>query len=387
MTPQELIGQRIGALAELLGMSRTRLAESVGATPAQLSKIESGTQNFPLDLAVAIGEKHGIPLDFFTRNAPVHETAVPTFRKKARASATEQKRITRLAREAARVFTQASESTGYRPFEFTNDPDLLEDIEQVAIEVRRAARIEADVPVPNVTRALERQGIAVISGLDPTSERTTELSGISLPTSLVQRPLVALIGPTPGAVARFTLAHEAAHHIWDQDLPKPLTSTKDFRELRAHRFAGALLLPKQEAMRRITEHTTLRGYLPIKSDYGLSVGAIIMRARDIGAISSDRARSLQIQLSSLGWRDPDVEPIQVADEKPLLLKQALERATRLDGPALAEYTGLPPQLVRHWARIDPEPAPGTGRAEIIDLSARRRMSAADVAPAEERHPR
>ncbi|MEL4356673.1 MULTISPECIES: XRE family transcriptional regulator [unclassified Luteococcus] len=375
MTHPELIGQRIKALAELLGMSRTRLAESVGATPAQLSKIESGMQRFPLELAVAMGEKCGVPVDFFTQNDPIHEAAVPTFRRKARASALDQKRSTRLAREAARVFTQISSETGYKPFEFTDADDLLEDVEQVALEVRRAAGIDDGAPVPNVTRALERQGIAVINGLDPHGEQTQDLSGISLPTCQDRRPLVALITEMPGAVARFTLAHEAAHHIWDQDLPSPITSTKDYRELRAHRFAGALLLPKQEVMARISEATTLRGYLPVKADYGLSVGAIVMRARDVGAISPDRARSLQIQLSSLGWRDPHIEPVPVADERPLLLKQALSRATALDGPSLAAYTGLPPQLVRHWARLDEPTDEATPVAKVINLTSLHRKGA------------
>ena len=374
MTDQELVGQRIRALAELLGTSRTRLAESVGATPAQLSKIESGMQRFPLDLAVTMAEKHGVPLAFFTQNDPVHEATVPTFRKKARVSALDQKRTTRLAREAARIFTAASTQTGYKPFDFTDDEDLLDDVEQVALEVRRAAGIADDAPVPNVTRALERQGIAVINGLDPHAEPTGDLSGISLPTRHDQRPLVALVTSLPGAVARFTLAHEAAHHIWDQDLPSPITSTKDHREQRAHRFAGALLLPQQQATARITEQTTLRGYLPIKADYGLSVGAIIMRARDVGAISPDRARSLQIQLSSLGWRDPDVEPVPVAAERPLLLQQALARVTDLDGPGLASWTALPPQLVLHWAGLA-ETTPEAPAAPVIDLDAARRRKA------------
>ena len=48
-----------------------------------------------------------------------------------------------------------------------------------------------------------------------------------------------------------------------------------------------------------------------------------MRARDLGVISADRARSLQIQLSSQGWRTN--EPVPVADEKPVLLRQALRK--------------------------------------------------------------
>lgn len=371
ITQDQLVGGRIKALCELLGRSRVWIAEGVGMTPAQISKIESGSQRLSADVAVALAKRYNVPLDFFVQNDPLAEAVVPTFRKKARASAAEQKRAVRLAREATRVFARASAETDYRPFEFSNDPDLLDDIEQVAIEVRRAAGVGPDGPVPNLTRLLERQGIAVINGLDPDSSRTDDVTGVSLPTSHSQRPLVAVTGSAPGAVARFTLAHEAAHQIWDNDLASPMTSTRDHRELRAHRFAGALLLPEQIVKQRITERTTLRGYLPVKADYGLSVGAIIMRARDTGAISADRARSLQIQLSTLGWRDPDVEPVEVASERPLLLKQALSRVTDLSGIALARYTGLPPQLVRHWMQLDPGSADAPP-AEVIDLSARRR---------------
>lgn len=370
-SPELLVGARIGALCELEGMSRVRLAESVGTTPATLSKIEKGNQHLPLALAITMCERCGIPLDFFTQTSPALEQAVPTFRKKARATAGEQKRVTRLSREAARVFAQASEQTDYTPFTFSDDEDLLDDVEQVAIEVRRAARLEPDVPVPNVTRALERQGVAVINGLDPRREQSEAMTGVSLPTRHNRRPLIAIVGPTPGAVARFTLAHEAAHLIWDLDLPSPLTSTRDHREQRAHRFAGAFLLPARMMRERISEGTTLRGYLPVKADYGVSVGAIIKRARALGIISSERERSLAIQLSSLGWRDPRVEPVPVADEKPLLLKQALERATRTDGPSLAAFTGLPPELVRHWARIDTSDPTAPHGAEIINLASRR----------------
>ena len=47
------------------------------------------------------------------------------------------------------------------------------------------------------------------------------------------------------------------------------------------------------------------------------VGATIMRARDLGVITADRARSLQVQLSSQGRRTN--EPLPVEEEKPLLL--------------------------------------------------------------------
>ena len=372
MIPQDqLVGGRIKALCELLGVSRVRLAEMVGMSPAQVSKIENGSQRMSPDIAATLARRYNVPLDFFVHHDPLTEAVVPTFRRKARARVAEQKRAARLVREAARVFSRASTESNYRPFEFTRDPDLLDDVEQVATEVRRAGGIGPEDPVPNVTRILERQGIAVINGLDPEGGDADAVTGISLPTTHSQRPLVAIVNSAPGAVARFTLAHEAAHHIWDNDLASPMTSTKDYREKRAHRFAGTLLLPEKVVRKRITEGTTLRSYLPIKADYGLSVGSIIFRARDLGVISPDRARSLQIQLSSLGWRDPETEPVEVASERPLLLKQALSRVTQLNGMALARYTGLPAHLVRYWMQLDPEPHDAPA-AEVIDLSALRR---------------
>ena len=368
---QELHGPRIKALCELLGMSRVRLAEGIGATPSQLSKIESGQQRFPLELAASMAALHSIPLEFFSQADPGHENAVPTFRKKARTTALEQKRITRLAREAARVFTATSAQADYRTFEPTTEPDTLDDIEQMAREIRRAARIDDGDPVPNVTRALERQGIAVINGLDPNAERVQDLSGISLPTRHDRRPLVAIAAQLPGAVARFTLAHEAAHHIWDHDLPSPITSSRDHRELRAHRFAGAFLLPSEAVRQRISEGTTLRGYLPLKADYGLSVGAIILRAKTLGVVSEQRAKSLHIQLSSLGWRDPDLEPVDVPAERPLLLKQALARVTSLDAISLIRYTGLPASLVHHWLQLQPASPAAATQSSVVDLASER----------------
>ncbi|MCT1458485.1 XRE family transcriptional regulator [Aestuariimicrobium sp. p3-SID1156] len=357
------------------GISRSRLADDLHISAARLSKIVGGSQRFPADLAHTLTIRFGLPLEFFSAQDPVAEAVTPTFRKRARARALDEKQVVRLAREASRVFSTASEDSGYRTFEFPSDPDLLEDEEQCAREVRRAGGLNATEPVPNVTRLLERQGIAVVPHLMPQGLPSEDHTGITLPSRHNSRPLIALGTKVPGAVARFTLAHEAAHHIWDRDLPSPLTSTRDPREQRAHRFAGALLLPASEMVGRVDEGTSLRALLPVKADFGVSVGAIIMRAHTLRLISDARARSLQIQLSSLGWRDPLVEPVEVTDERPLLFKQALARVTDMSALSLARYTGLPPELINHWAGI-PMPDIHWPDADIIDLNAARRTSRA-----------
>ncbi|MGD8214271.1 helix-turn-helix domain-containing protein [Aestuariimicrobium sp. Y1814] len=372
-TPNELVGDRIRALCELQAISRKSLADDLQISPATLSKIESGSQRFPQDLAHELSVRFGLPLGFFSAHDAISEAVTPTFRKRARARVIDEKRIVRLAREATRVFSSASEQSGYREFVFPTDPNLLEDEEQCAVEIRRAGGLDSVEPVPNVTRLLERQGIGVVAALTPAGDSPSDHTGITLPSRHNSRPLIALVDPTAGAVARFTLAHEAAHHIWDKDLATPLTSTRDPRELRAHRFAGALLLPRSVMVKRVTEGTTLRGLLPLKADYGVSVGAIIKRASALHLISQHRERSLQIQLSSLGWRDQHVEPVEVAVERPLLLKQVLARVTPLDALSLARYTCLAPELVQQWVGTPPgHTAPDQPIGEVIDLASRRR---------------
>lgn len=152
-----------------------------------------------------------------------------------------------------------------------------------------------------------------------------------------------------------------------------MTSTKHPIEKRAFKFGSAVLLPEQVVRERVSDTLTLHGYLPIKADYGISVGAIIIRARDLGVISADRARSLQIQLSSQGWRRE--EPVPVADERPVLLRQAIQKGYTLAAiPRLAHDVGTGADWIGHWADVpvtlQNEAAP------VVDLAVERARRAA-----------
>src|SRR5690606_22018938 len=113
------------------------------------------------------------------------------------------------------------------------------------------------------------------------------------------------------------------------------------------------------------------GYLPIKADYGISVGAIIIRARDLGVISAQRARSLQIQLSAQGWRSS--EPVSVPDERPLLLGQALRKAYGQGAVAKAAHSiGLKPEWINRWIHADTTPEETkASTSNVLDFAAAR----------------
>ncbi len=357
-------GQRLLVLRELEGITQGQLADRLGVSQPTISSIEKAQRALPDDVLHKARVEFGLPRSFFFVG-PFHlDVALPTFKKSSRARATDERRIVRHYREAARCFAEASLASGYHESMVPLDLETL-DIEDAATEIRRLADIGNTEPIKNMTRLLERLGIGVVNDLDPrTDEPEPKHFGISVPATHNNRPLIALAATMPGAVMRFALAHELGHHIWDRRSGGTWRSTRAPEEKRAHAFAGALLLPRNVVQSHVTESLHLNGYLVLKSRYGVSVGACIMRAQQLGRISPERARSLHIQLTARGWRRE--EPVEVAAERPLLFAQALGRITDLSRPRIEEATGLPSDLVFHWLNIE---AP---TATIIDMQSRRR---------------
>lgn len=371
------VGQRLTALRSIHGLTQADLATRLGVTQSFLSHVARGTRPLPDALILAARREFGLPAAFFTVRPTAADLGAATFRKNSRASARDERRIVALYDEAARLFRGVSEASGYHPADLPDPDEFGHDAELVAEAMRAVAGFGPEDPVPNVTRALERLGIGVVDNLDRLAEESRGHTAVSRPSHYSERPLIALVAEVPGAVKRLTMMHEAGHLIFDRDLAGPVTSTRAPEERRAYKFAGAFLLPEQVVRARVSETLNLHGYLPIKADYGISVAAIIMRARDLGVISADRARSLQIQLSSQGWRH--AEPVAVADEKPLLLGQALRKVYG-EQPAAraAQVFGIVPKWINHWTHA-PTEQPSTRHGAVLDLRAARDRRAAPAA--------
>ena len=333
------------ALRELLGLTQNEVARTLRISQSALSKIEKAERPITPDLIDRASTSYGLPRRFFHIPPNATEAGIPTFRKASTAKVSDERRIVRHCREAARIYSTAADQAGYHTSQIPHDLASRE-VEEAASRLRAITGLSPEAPVPNMTRFLEKLGVGVIAHLDDGPEAVAQHMGVSIPESIPSRPLVALPHPLPGAVARFTLAHELAHHIWDQNTTQSWTGRRAPQEQRAHAFANALLLPTSVLRRRVTERLTLAAYLAIKADYGISVSAIITAAKRAGVISSERARSLRIQHSARGWHNN--EPVHVASERPLLLKQCLHRITVWDSASIADTTAMPAATIARW---------------------------------------
>ena len=345
------LGHRMTVLRNIHGLTQGDLARRLEVGQSFLSQVERGARAVPDAMLVRASREFALPLSFFTIMPNGADMGPVTFRKNSKATALDERRIVELFNEASRLFRHIGAASGYRTTELPDPSEFGEDPELIAEAMRAEAGLAPAAPVRNAVRATERLGVGVVDNLDYIDSQVPGHTAVSRPTHLADRPLVALVAELPGAVKRLTVLHELGHLIFDRDLSEPV-GIRSREEKRAYKFAGAYLLPADVVRQRVSESLNLHGYLPIKADYGISVAAIIVRAKDLGVISTDRARSLQIQLAAQRWRYN--EPVEVPDEQPLLLQQALGKVYgNQSAVKAANDVGVQTELVTRWAHLEP----------------------------------
>jgi Zn-dependent peptidase ImmA (M78 family) len=123
-------------------------------------------------------------------------------------------------------------------------------------------------------------------------------------------------------------------------------------ESEAHQFAGAFLMPLADAKVAMNSLSMLSDFMMMKSGWGISISALVSRARNAGIISYDRYRSLYMQISARGWRKQ--EPVEVGLEQPLLLKTMLSQKYGDTSGAINSFSvekdlGIPFRYLDMWS--------------------------------------
>lgn len=328
----EYHAERIAQARHLEGMTQRELSERSHISQSKLSKLQNGFIVFKENEARSIAAALGFPVSYFTREDPILPMTAVTYRKTSKSSMGELSAVSIEYSELCATVSRLSGLLGMTAGKTAwirkiapRTPELsVSEIDRIANQARTCMGLEPVGPIGNLTRSLERQGIVVApmkstGGSDDGKTRLTS-EGITYP----QCEGMPCIGYSAGKRIggdrqRFTKAHELGHLILHR-FRRPDTPQQMERE--AHLFAGALLLPAEDMSRTVQRNATLSDFLKIKSGWGASIAASISRARALGIISSERYRSLQIQLSSRGWRKQ--EPVNVGEEHPLLLKQMIQ---------------------------------------------------------------
>ncbi|MFE4661044.1 helix-turn-helix domain-containing protein [Streptomyces hydrogenans] len=369
-------GERLRTLRDLLGLTGTALAGIAGVSPSWISQVETGAREPSTDGLQKIAGATDTPMGFFYVQPSTAPLDSLRFRKMASASRTVTRRVSAFYQEGFRVTEEVITRAEYPtpPLPYATEEHLSEDdIEEFAAVTRQALRLAADKPIPHLTRALERSGVAVAPIVlpDPSGEAgnpTNKHFGVSYWAGISETALISYFPGSAGDRDRFTLAHELGHLVLHTFRPRAADP-----ESEANRFAAALLVPLERAKEELTDRLTLEGFARRKATWGVSIQALILRGAAVGNINDARKRSLYVQLSQRGWRKE--EPVEVGQENPLLLWSLLKKqyGERPYVPA-SEDLAIQPAVLRSLA---PQPSnPSSARASetaegtVVSLSDR-----------------
>ena len=173
----------------------------------------------------------------------------------------------------------------------------------------RASLFLPSGPIRDLVKTIEAAGGIVI----PYDFGTMKIDGVSQHVPPLP-PMFFINANIPSDRWRFSLAHELAHVVI-HDTPRP------DMEKEANRLAGELLMPEKEIASSLRS-LNFNKLLDLKMYWKCSMQAIIMRAKDIGAIPERSAYYLFAQLSKAGYRTR--EPGGFPREQPMLLSKIVE---------------------------------------------------------------
>ena len=376
-------GERLRQVRKLRRLTQTQVAADAGATSATISQIESGVLQPSGELAERIAAAIAFPPEFLDRGSgpelPIGSLAFRARRAATKRELYEAQAWAEIALECMNGLAEGFELPEIRV------PSVEDETPEAAAQIARGAMgVSADRPVPNVTLAMEQASVTVLAVPVPLGHRDAFSTWTIEPRP---RPLVVVCTKDiPGDRLRRSLAHELGHIVLHRG---PRGAIADL-EREADRFASEFLTPADGILHELVRPVSIRSLSEIKPRWGVSVGSLVFRARDLGVISDRRARSLHIQISKM-WGRTNPEPIKIPIEKPRALRKLAESVygDPPDPRRLAFDFALPLQVAAailgaHASRSEVVAAvPNEVRDDKIVRFSRRRLSRADSGGAEQ----
>jgi len=227
-----------------------------------------------------------VSIDYFFRPLNYKLTNIK-FRKKSKLSEPKQEQVKEKAIDYLERYLEIEDLLNKKTV-FRNpivNPKIsdLPDIERVAIELRQVWNI-GDAPIVNLLDLLEDSGFKIIE-----VETTNDFDGLS--AWIENIPVIVLNKNTDILRKRFTALHEVAHLL--------LQFSETDNEKLCHSFAGAVLIPEHIIRKELgnKRHSlALQELIAIKETFGISVQALVMRAKAVEIVNDNFVKHFFIHI-------------------------------------------------------------------------------------------
>lgn len=332
---------RLKLARESRALSQTDLSKVIKTVTAPaISQYENGLIKPSAQTLAEIAKALRFPIAFFT--TPFEATEEEAFFRSLRGARAKHKSAARALAEIASLLVLALEEHVEFPIHDVLKRPLpplaaRQTVEHAAEELRAVWGI-SEGPLPNVIAELERHGVVVVR----LPLNVAEIDAFSV--AFDSRPIVVLSSDKDAADrSRFDAAHELGHLVMHR---QPNEEDHGRIERQAHWFAAAFLAPSDQLADELPDRADWQRLALLKRRWGLSMGSLLIRARDLKRISEAEYVRAVKYMSVKGWRKR--EPIQLGQpERPSLLAKAVEVLPKagVSLESLAEEAALPFQLV------------------------------------------
>ena len=313
-----VIPDRIKEARIYRGLTQQDLAIKVGVSKQAICGYETGTKNPSIDVLSNISQGLDFPINFFYKEKVVCDNQGEVY---FRSSAIPCKKKEMLEQKLIYLSTEVVYFIeNYLTLPKVNLVDVkykeeytYSDINNIVKQLRTHWGLGTK-PINNLTHIMQENG-CIIANLTLNSDKTDGYS-----KWMWNRPYTFInIEKEASVRLRFTLAHELGHIILHRNLKNGEDIKK--REKEANYFAGELLFPSEVAIDEIMP-VTLDSLIPIKSKWGISIGALVRRCFDLELITEDRYLLLQKQISKRKWRKFEPLDDMIKCENPQLFQEA-----------------------------------------------------------------
>lgn len=323
MEMKDVFSRRLRNARMMRGLSMQQLSETMGGivTKQSVSKYERGECIPDSTVLIALCNALDVSPDYLFRAGSLRLGNV-RYSKRPSLSGKEEKTVSLMVEDAVERILEAEDICGIeRRFDayFSGFPVKgMEDVFSAAARLRSDWNI-GNAAITNVINILESNGVIVVevdasdafSGLNGTLEDGTPVIVINRRMNAEQK--------------RFTALHELGHALlrFLED-----TAAKD-EERYCNVFANEILLPGQVFLRTIggkRHDIALVELKNLQSEYGMSVDALMCKARYLGVISENRyAFYWKKKDLDIGFK-ANVEESTVDDERSTRLECLVYRA-------------------------------------------------------------
>lgn len=295
------VGSRIKSARMLAGLSLRELSVSLNGivTHTAISKYEKGMMMPDSKILIALSNALDVKTDYFFRSQAIELSNIE-FRKKSSLNVKKVNSITENIRGSIERYIELESFFNFQ-IKFSNPIKNLpirnaDDVENAVISLLNKWNLGINA-IPNVIEILEDNDVKVVE-ID-VDEKFDGLSGWvnhNIPIIVINKKFTV-------ERKRFTALHELGHLLLN--INKDVFNHKEIEKF-CNIFAGAMLLPKETLFNELGKKRnaiSLNELIYIKESFGISIQAIMARAKDLDVVTLNQYVKFRIRVN----QDPNLK--------------------------------------------------------------------------------